>query len=137
MKLEAPDAPAELGSRGLLMPDTKEFRILSFGYEPVLMAVKALLLRKAGYQVQNTFSRENVMRHLDSGEFHLLIICHTVPSDEQNSLIGSVRTLRPGLRIVCLSSLPVVSQPDVCSVAATTAPEFLDDIQEALFRRAS
>jgi hypothetical protein len=47
MKLEAPDAPAELGSRGLLMPDTKEFRILSFGYEPVLMAVISHIRQKA------------------------------------------------------------------------------------------
>jgi DNA-binding NtrC family response regulator len=119
------------------MPDAKQFRILSFGYEPVLMAVRALLLRKAGYQVQNTSSRESLMRHLDSGEFHLLIICHTIPSDEQNSLIASVQRLRPGLRIVCLSSLPVVSRRGVCAVAASTAPEFLDDIEQVLHRIAA
>lgn len=119
------------------MPDIKQFRILSFGYEPVLMAVRALLLREAGYQVQNTFSRESVMRHLESGEFHLLIICHTVPSDDQNSFIASVHKLRPGLRIVCLSPLPALSRRDVCAVAATTAPEFLEDIEQVLLRKAA
>jgi DNA-binding NtrC family response regulator len=119
------------------MPDAKQFRILSFGYEPVLLAIRALLLRKAGYRVQNTLSLESVMRQLESGEFHLLIICHTVPSDEQNSLIGSVHRLRPGLRIVCLSPLPTLSRRGVCAVAATTAPEFLEDIEQALLRRAS
>lgn len=126
-----------MGNRGPLMPDAKQFRILSFGYEPVLMSVRALLLRKAGYQVQNTFSPESVMKHLKSGEFHLLIICHTVPSDEQNSLIASVRALRPGLRIVCLSPLPTLAKRGVCSVAAATAPEFLEDIEDALLKRAS
>jgi CheY-like chemotaxis protein len=137
LKLETPNAPAELVSRGPLMPDKKQFRILSFGYEPVLMTVRALLLRKAGYRVQNTFSRESVMRHLDSGEFHLVIICHTVPSDEQNSLIASIRRLRPGLRVVCLSPLPAPSRRGACAVAATTAPEFLDDIEQALLKQAS
>jgi hypothetical protein len=119
------------------MPEAKQFRILSFGYEPVLMAVRALLLRKAGYQVQNALSRESVMKHLDFGEFHLLIICHTVPSDEQNSLIASVHRVWPGLRIVCLSSLPVVSRRGVCAVAASTAPEFLEDIEQVLHRKAA
>jgi DNA-binding NtrC family response regulator len=119
------------------MPDTKQSRILSFGKEQVLMSVRALLLRKAGYQVQNTFSRESVMKHLDSGQFDLLIICHTVPSDEQNALIASVHSLRPGLRIVCLSPLPALSKRDVCAVAATTAPEFLEDIEQVLLRQAS
>jgi len=119
------------------MPHTKQFRILSFGYEPVLMAVRALLLRKAGYQVQNALSRESVMKHLDSGEFHLLVICHTVPSDEQNSLIAPVHKLWPGLRIVCLSPLPALSRRGVCGVAATTAPEFLEDIEQVLLRKAA
>jgi len=119
------------------MTEAKQFRILSFGYEPVLMAVRALLLRKAGYQVQNALSRESVMKHLDLGEFHLLIICHTVPSDEQNSLIASVHSVRPGLRIVCLSPFPALSRRGVCAVAATTAPEFLEDIEQVLLRKAA
>jgi hypothetical protein len=119
------------------MRDRKQVRILSLGYEPVLMAVRALLLRQAGYQVQNTFSRERVMRHLGGGEFHLLIICHTVPADEQSSLIASVRRLRPGLRIVCLSPLPAPSMRHGCAVAAATAPEFIEDIEQVLHGKAA
>jgi hypothetical protein len=122
----------ELGKQmAVLMESTRKFRVMSFGYDPMLMTIRALLLRKARYKVLNTCSPQTVLTQLESRLFQLLIICHTVPADEQDLLIRSVRTHWPEVRIVCLSPVPTLSRPDRC-MAASTAPEFLEDIQRVL-----
>jgi len=113
------------------MESTRKFRVISFGYDPMLMTIRALLLRKARYKVLNTCSQQTVFTQLESRVFQLLIICHTVPADEQEFLIRCVRTRWPDVRIVCLSPVPTLSKPDRW-MAASTAPEFLEDIRRVL-----
>ena len=115
----------------VLMESTRKFRVISFGYDPMLMTIRALLLRKARYKVLNTCSQQSLLTQLESRVFQLLIICHTVPADEQEFLIRCVRTHWPDVRIVCLSPVPTLSKPDRW-MAASTAPEFLEDIRRVL-----
>jgi hypothetical protein len=77
----------------VLMETTRKFRVMSFGYDPMLMTIRALLLRNARYQVVNTCSQQTVLAQLGSRVFQLLIICHTVPAEEQEFLIRAVHTL--------------------------------------------
>ena len=113
------------------MDNASKFRVISFGYDPMLMNIRALLLRKARYQVLNTSSQEAVLAQLGSRVFQLLIICHTVPAEEQDLLIGAIHSHWPEVRVVCLSRVPALSKPDRC-MAASTAPEFLEDIRRVL-----
>jgi DNA-binding NarL/FixJ family response regulator len=115
----------------VLMETSRKFRVMSFGYNRMLLTIRALLLRNARYQVVNTCSQQTVLTQLESRVFQLLIICHTVPAEEQEFLIRAVHTHWPELRVVCLSPVPALSRPDRC-MAASTAPEFLEDIRRVL-----
>ena len=44
------------------------YSILSFGYDPVLMRIRTLLLENAGYQTVEVFSPDGTTRILDESE---------------------------------------------------------------------
>jgi CheY-like chemotaxis protein len=108
-------------------------RILSLGYDDVLMPTRSLLLHSAGYEVVDTNSWGEALRRLKAEPFDLLLICHTVPVDLRDALIEAVHLVRPHLRFLCLQSAPVYSLPDHCPPVYNAAPEFLADVSRALY----
>jgi len=108
-------------------------RILSIGYDPILMPVRSLLLRQAGYEVVEAYSLGEALKKIKPGGFDLLLICHTVEQDEQNSLIEAMRLSWPAVPVLCLTTTPEYSDlKSHCSAACSTAPEFLTDVSNAV-----
>ena len=116
-------------------------RILSVGDDPILMPVRSMLLRHAGYEVVEAYSLGEALKCIKAGDFDLLLLCHSVEQDEQQSLIEATRLSSPPVPFLCLTTTPEYSQLNNCSAACSTAPEFLTDVSEALHhapaRRAS
>ena|SRR5438270_13440954 len=110
------------------------YSILSFGYDPVLMRIRTLLLENAGYHTVEAFSWGETLKQLKAHSFDLLLICHSVPSEEQTALVESIRPLRKTLPILCLSPVPFKKTVQSCSPACSIAPDFLDDVKKVLPR---
>jgi hypothetical protein len=49
------------------------------GYDPDLMIVRILILRRAGYVVEEVYERIAALSRAQSDSVDLLLICHTVP----------------------------------------------------------
>ncbi len=108
------------------------FCVLSLGYDDILMPMRSLRLREAGYAVIETFSLGEVLRRLKTGGLDLLLICHTVPLDQRAAIIEAVHLSRPELPFVCLAAEPVYADPERCPPACNTTPGFLIDVGNAL-----
>jgi CheY-like chemotaxis protein len=108
------------------------YSILSFGYDPVLMRIRTLLLENAGYHAVEVFSWGETLNQLKAREFDVLLICHSVPTEEQPALVESIRPLLKSMPILCLSPSPFKKPVQNCSAACGIAPEFLEDLRNVL-----
>ncbi len=106
--------------------------LLSFGYDPLLMNVRTMLLRTTGYAVTETDSCIETIRLICMGRFDLILMCHTVPEDQQKTVVRRAKEFQPGIAVLCLSDNPGVSYSEFCETASNTAPELLLQIEEAL-----
>ena len=111
------------------------FVILSLGYDSHLMHIRTLLLQRHGYQVEEAYSCSEALGVFSQHSIDLLVICHSVPADEQERLIAEVKSIQPDLPVLCLA-LPNISLDAIgCTPACSTAPMFLEDVSKALPKR--
>ena len=106
--------------------------VLSLGYDDVLVPVRSLQLRQAGYEVIETYSLGEVLRRLKTGCLDLLLICHTVPLDQQEAILEAMYLSQPRLPFLCLPAEQVYSDPGRCRSACNATHEFLSDVSNAL-----
>ena len=74
------------------LPSQSPTRILTYGYDAVLLDTRRLLLAQAGYDsesVANPHEFEAALAALKPA-YGLLILCHTVPEEEQTTISASV-----------------------------------------------
>jgi DNA-binding response OmpR family regulator len=119
------------------MDDTATVRILSLGFDPVLMTVRGLILRTAGYEVVEVMSCVGAMMQLESKTFDLVVICHTIPPEQLDFIVRSIADGWPNLPILCLSPMPGLSKGKRFRVGDPMAPQLLNDVSDALPYRAS
>jgi hypothetical protein len=72
-------------------------RILSLSYDRSLMSIRCAILRSAGYQIVEVYSLDDALRFARLDAIDVLLICHTVPKEEQCKLTLSVRAPAAGL----------------------------------------
>jgi hypothetical protein len=68
------------------------------------MHSRALILRQAGFLVDEAFNLRNAIALAASDSIDALIICHTLSKQEQRQLISSARKLRTLLPIICIAA---------------------------------
>lgn len=61
--------------------------ILSVGKDPTLMSSRTLLLRNAGYAVEEAFTLDKAKDLVHSYSIDVTLLCHTVPERDQRLLI--------------------------------------------------
>ncbi|HEY1939302.1 MAG TPA: hypothetical protein VGJ33_15330 [Candidatus Angelobacter sp.] len=101
-------------------------RILSFGYDRQLMSLRSMVLRTAGYDVLEVYSQSDAMRLATSNAVDILLICHTVPKQDQCSLTVWTREWRPDMPILCIIANDFAMAADGC-LAVDNAPVLLLD----------
>jgi CheY-like chemotaxis protein len=75
--------------------------VLAVGFESSFMAVRMLVLQSAGYVVVRASSLRETVDHLQSGDFDLVLLCHSVPATDRERLTSLIRA--SGLRISIVS----------------------------------
>jgi DNA-binding response OmpR family regulator len=77
--------------------------ILSVGQDPVLLANRNLILRTAGYIVESAHSVQQAARQLRSGDFDLVLLCHTIEAKDRDRLTCLIRASGSLVPVVCIS----------------------------------
>ena len=80
------------------------FRILSAGYDHELIQSRSLLLRQAGFVVDEAYSPLGILGLVKSASVDAVVICHTIPGNEQRWLISSVRKVHRLLPVICIKA---------------------------------
>ena len=98
--------------------------VLSVGKDAILMSSRTLLLRNAGFAVQEAFSLDKAVTLVELDSIDVTLLCHTVPPDEKQVLISLLRKKKPLIPIVCIRSYAHESSTRNCT-AVDNDPEAL------------
>jgi DNA-binding response OmpR family regulator len=106
--------------------------ILSMGDDPHLMTVRTLLLRSAGYVVDEAYERGAALGRAQCDSVDALLICHTVPKFERRWLIANVREKRKLMPILCLTLWIHESKDEGCISVESDPEELLNALRLAI-----
>ena len=109
-------------------------KIAHVGYDQALMRTRSLVLRDAGFSVDEAYSLSDA---LTLTEFvHALLICHTLPETSRILLIAAVRENRGLMPIFCVrllrSETPCEALPDGCIEVESDPLAILDAVASAM-----
>jgi CheY-like chemotaxis protein len=77
-------------------------RILSVGHDHHLLSLRSRMLRSAGFDVIEAYSASDALRLAQSDAVDLVLVCHTLPKQEQRSIISAIRKYRRLMPILCV-----------------------------------
>lgn len=106
--------------------------LLSVGYDKHLMHSRALVLRHAGFIVEEAFGLKNALDLVNSDSIDLMILCHTLSRQERGLLISAVRKVRRMLPIVCIEAKDYDLSPQGCITAHNDPTELVDTVRSAV-----
>ena len=100
-------------------------RILSVGHDHHLLALRTLVLERAGFEVIEAFCVSDALRLAQSDAVDLALMCHTVPRSEQKLLLSGIRKRRRLMPILSVIAHDFVMPAD--SAGPSVAPQLLVD----------
>ena len=103
------------------LPDISTKRVLAFGYDRLLVGLRSAVLRNSGYDVEETFTLKEAVERAQSDSIDSIVICHSVPDDEIEKLVTSVRETRKLMPILCMHTHQHGFAPPTC-VSVETSP---------------
>jgi CheY-like chemotaxis protein len=78
--------------------------VLSVGLDPVLLATRNQVLKSAGYIVVSAASVAEAVDRFRSGDFDLLVLCHSIPAIERGRLTCLIRASGSRIPVVAVSA---------------------------------
>jgi CheY-like chemotaxis protein len=112
----------------------KPCNILCVGRAEELLSLRGLVLHGAGYRV---IEERDITRAIQIGLLEttdLVLLCHTLNSDEQHRIIHALRTSRPHLPIACVIAADHHGSP-AGSLAVPSDPQRLIEAIHKMFRQ--
>jgi CheY-like chemotaxis protein len=77
--------------------------VLSIGLDSRVLDTRALILRSVGYTVLTAMSVKEAVPLLQSNDFDVIVICHTLPTKDCERLVSLVRASGSRIPIVTVS----------------------------------
>ena len=77
--------------------------VLAVGFDSSLMRTRSLVLQSAGYIVESASSLREAVDRFQTGDFDLVLLCHSVPMKDRDHLTCLIRatgSLTPVISIV-------------------------------------
>jgi CheY-like chemotaxis protein len=110
--------------------------VLSVGLDPVLLATRNQVLKSAGYIVVSAASVAEAADRFRSGDFDLLVLCHSVPAIERRRLTCLIRASGSRIPVVTVSARQY-QWDDFADVTLDHDPqEFLRGVEAVLLGQA-
>ena len=79
------------------------WHLLSVGYDRILMRSRSLVLREAGFQVDEAYNVLGALGLVKADSIDVLVLCHTLSKDDRRRLIHGAREARRRLPILCIT----------------------------------
>ena len=77
--------------------------VLSIGFDPSLLETRSLVLQSAGYMVESASSLKEAVNRFQSGDFDLVLLCHSVPRKDRDHLTSLIRASGSRIPIVSIA----------------------------------
>jgi DNA-binding NtrC family response regulator len=106
-------------------------RLLSVGNDPVLMSSRTLILRGAGYLVEEAYTVDKAVSLEEADSIDATIICHTISKDDQQVLVAIVREKRRLMPVLCIRAFPYQTAPQTCTAIDNQPTELLNAVRAA------
>ena len=78
--------------------------VLMVGQDRILTETRSQVLRMAGYTVVPAFTLQQAMDEFVSGDFDLVLICHSIPEDARERLVDVLRKHTSRTPIISVAS---------------------------------
>jgi CheY-like chemotaxis protein len=85
-------------------------RILSVSNDPTLALARQLVLESRGFDVE-TFDSQAVLAACQGKSFDVALVGHTVSRNEKRMLVGELKRLFPGIKVIDLLAYADASDP--------------------------
>lgn len=106
--------------------------ILSVGSDPILMSSRTLILRKAGYLVDEAYTVKKAISLLEADSIEVMLICHTIAKEDQQFLISTTRKKKRLMPILCLRAIAYQSVPQTCNGVDCDPEDLLYALRQAI-----
>jgi len=77
---------------------------LAVGRDPVLLETRGQILRNSGYTVVSAFSVEQALQSFASGDFDIVILCHSIPVRDRERLTYAIHRHSPNTPVVVVTA---------------------------------
>ena len=77
--------------------------VLAVGLDPSLLETRSLVLQSAGYMVESASSVKEAVDRFQSGDFDLVLLCHSVPIKDRDHLTSLIRAFGSRTPIVSIA----------------------------------
>jgi len=106
--------------------------ILSVGSDLILMSSRTLILRKAGYEVDDARTVKQAISLLGADSIEVMLICHTIGKEDQQLLISTARQKKRLMPILCLRAINFESVPATCRAVDNDPEDLLYALRQAV-----
>ncbi|HKD83001.1 MAG TPA: hypothetical protein VKH81_25150 [Candidatus Angelobacter sp.] len=106
--------------------------ILSVGLDQFLMRSRSGLLRQAGFVVDEAYNLNAALAVVACDLVDILVLCHTIPRNEQRWLISQVRNERWLIPIICIHMRDYELAENGCVRVSNDPVELLDAVRAAV-----
>jgi CheY-like chemotaxis protein len=108
------------------------FVALAVGRDPLLLDTRSQVLRSDGYTVVTALSSEQALQQFKSGDFDLVILCHSIPISERERLADAMHRHSPNTPVVLVSRTPAQQATGGDASVASDPEQLLRDIPAIL-----
>jgi DNA-binding response OmpR family regulator len=109
--------------------------VLAVGQDSMILSTRVSILRGAGYAVESATSAEQAINQFRSGDFGLVILCHTMPPEERRTLARLIRASGSSIPVIYVQPLIEPSTDGLADAIIGSHPiELLSGVEEALNR---
>jgi CheY-like chemotaxis protein len=106
--------------------------ILSVGRDLALLDTRDAMLRACGYIVESELSEKQAINHFRAGDFDLVLLCHSIASQDRDHLAWLIRAFGSRVPIVLISRSPGQDAGFANASIGCEPRKFLDGIRQVL-----
>jgi DNA-binding response OmpR family regulator len=77
-------------------------KVVVYGRDPILLLTRRLILERAGFTVFTTSHLEEEVDLMAIQEPQILILCHSLPTEEAHSALMMTREIRPQMKTLVM-----------------------------------
>ena len=77
---------------------------LTVGRDPLLLETRSQVLRSAGYTVVSELSIEKAFKDFRTGDFDIVILCHSISVRNREALANAIRSHSPNTPVIVVAA---------------------------------